>query len=625
MLYSLLYPLIGLFVTTTPFVLVRLFKNRLNGFFTILTVLSFVHLCTALITQSTHTFSYEFVLSIHSIVLIVALYIYKKNKYTPANTVVDKTKDKTILQPDKTNSEIFIMSSKQFMLRNWFVLLMIFLGAWVLYSIRFDYSGIVDTSFGTKQVVHSQYTYPLYSDEWIGSSLVSYSIESKYLPLVNPLNANSPFINFLFVSHSVFAELILILGLNPLTQYTYLAILNTFFLSLAVYVISRLNNVRKIISIIVSLSVLFITNSGNLPSTWFILPYSAALTLYLFSIIGFLLKNRIVLFVNLILSVLLYPPFIVFAIPFLLGTSYGRKVDLEKIRFFIIRSSILFILSLGVITLIALQSFSFSEIFQRAVSFVIRPSLDTGKVSFEIWNIIPLYIIPFIPFGLFFLVKNKKKYLYFPIIVGTLFWIYYSFTTMVFLIEPSRIITVSSVLFLIAGGIGMEYLYTYITTHTKLVSDLFMQTSLKIIVSLFFILYVLNLPRLGLWHKLPMQAKVDNQEYSFIPSPPITRYLQPDDLKLFSGYTHKVFIAPSWKGLVVGVATKNYPLDSKSSTLTNNILNYSTFMQASCENKRDLIKRYKIDLVYSRPIECPNLLKFIGTSEEGLSLYKTEL
>ncbi|MCF7865590.1 MAG: hypothetical protein K9M11_03740 [Candidatus Pacebacteria bacterium] len=610
----MLYTLIGLFVTVTPFILVRLFKNKLNGFFTVLTSLFFVHLCTALITQSIHVFTYDIILSIHTIVLCIALLIYKRNR----NSVENGSSLKDELKSNFNIGRLFIQ-------RSWFILIIVFLGLAVLYSIRFNYSGTVDTAFGTKQVSHSSYTYPLYSDEWVGSSLVAYSIESKSLPLVNPLNANSPFINFLMASHAVFAEIILFFGLNSLTQYIYLAVLNSIFLCFSVFVISKLMNVRQSIAIVAALSVLLITNSGNLPGTWFVLPYIASLSLYLSAIVGFLLKNRLVLFGNLIASVLLYPPFIIFVVPFLLGISYDRKINFEKIHFFALRTIILFVVALGLVTLFALQSFTFSEIFSRATSFVFRQSLDNGRVSFDIWNIVPLYIIPFIPIGLYSLYKEKKKYILFPVVAGILFWIYYSLTTMVFLIEPSRIIVITSVLFLISSALGMERLYMYVLNHKALVFNPSTLISMKIILCIFFAFYVFNLPKLGLWHKLPLQAYINNMNYSFIPSPPVTRYLNEDDLRLFSGYTHKFFIAPPWKGLVIGVATENYPLDSKPSTLTNNILGYSVFLQASCDKKKEFIKKYNISLVYSSPVSCEGFLRKIGSSSEGLTLYRVEM
>ena len=106
-----------------------------------------------------------------------------------------------------------------------------------------------------------------------------------------------------------------------------------------------------------------------------------------------------------------------------------------------------------------------------------------------------------------------------------------------------------------------------------------------------------------------------------IPAAPANNYLHPDDLYLFKDIKQKRFIAPPWKGLVIGVATNNYPLETKSSTLTISILKFSEFFSADCKNKTKLADKYKISYVYSGKFDCPDF-KLIGNSREGLYLYR---
>mgnify|MGYP003472882524 CR=1 FL=1 len=599
----MLYTAIGLIVCLTPFVLVRLYKSKVKGFLTIFTVLAAVHLLAALITQTLHVFTYNVLLCVHAVVALYSIYLF-------------------ITSPKSSESEPKNEGLYKRILRKWFLLIIISLGLFLLYSTRFNYSGVVDTAIGIKQVSNSSYTYPQYSDEWIGSSLVSYSIREKTLPLVNPLNNNEPFINFLLASHSLFGEIISIFNLNPLTQYVYLAILNGLLIALTVYIVLRLLLVRSAFAVLSALSTFLITNSGNLPSTWYILPYTASLTFFLFGIAGFLAKSRFAYLTNLIIALVLYPPIVIFVAPFLLAVSYGKKPDLDKIKFLALRVSIILIIAFGLLALAGSQSFSLGELYDRALSFVIRRSLDTGKVSYQFWNIIPVFLIPFICVGLFESFTSRKRFILFPAVIGTFFWIMYGFTRTVFLMEPSRIIVITSVLLILIAGIGMEKVYSKLNSIVNFDSEPFLLYTAKVCVCIFFFFWILFLPKLSLWHKLPMAVFLENTERLLVPAPPVTRYLTPEDLSLFSGYKEKRFISNPWKGLVIGVATQNFPLESKPSTLTNKILKYQNFMKGGCVYKAIVARKFDIDLVYSSPFSCPNHFFLKGTSPEGFNLYE---
>lgn len=606
----MLFTIIGIIVCLTPFLLVSLYSSKIKGFLTVFTTLAIVHLFTALATQALHIFTYGVVLSVHICIALYAVYLFLRGKVERG------------IEKQKSNLYVDLVNFSKKIARNWFVTAMLFLCIFLLYSIRFNYSGVVDTAIGLKQVSHSSYTYPQYSDEWIGSGLVSYSIREKALPLVNPINKDEPFINFLLASHSLFGETILVFGLNPLTQYVYLAIANGFLISICIYIILRLLLVRPAFSAISALCIFLITNSGNLPSVWYILPYTAALTFFLFSIAGFLSKSKFVYLSNLIISLLLYPPIILFVAPFLLSVSYGKKPNAETIKFLALRVAIILIIAFGLVALAGSRSFSLGEMYDRALSFVIRQSLDTGKVSYRFWNIIPIFLIPFICVGLYESFVSRKRFIVFPAVVGIIFWIVYGYTRTIFLMEPSRIIVITSALLLVIAGVGMEKAYAKLNTIAGLSSEKFFVYAAKISVCIFFFFWILYLPKLGLWHKLPMAVMLESSERLLVPAPPITRYLTQDDLRLFSGYKEKNFISNPWKGLSIGVATRNFPLESKSSTLTNKILKYQNFMRGTCVYKVVVARKFDIDLVYSSPFDCPNHFIKKGESSEGFILYE---
>lgn len=599
----MLYIIIGVVVCLTPFILVQSYKNKLKGFLTVFTALAVVHLLTALTTQALHVFTYGVVLSVHICVALCSVFLFLKGRVGRGLQDREQNQSENIKQ-------------------NWFVLVMFFLCIFLLYTIRFNYSGPVDTVVGLKQVSHSSYTYPQYSDEWIGSGLVSYSIREKALPLVNPLNTNEPFINFLLGSHSLFGEVILVFGLNPLTQYVYLAIVNGLLIAVCIYLILRLLLVRPSFSAISALCIFLITNSGNLPSVWYILPYTASLTFFLFAIAGFLSKIRFVYLMNLIISLLLYPPIILFVVPLLFAVSYGKKLNAESLKFIALRAIVISIVAFGLLALVSLRSFSLGDIYERALSFILRQSLDSGKVTYHFWNIIPVFLIPFICVGLYESFVSRKRFILFPTLVGIIFWIMYGYTRTIFLMEPSRVIVITSALLLIIAGVGIEKMYSKLNTIVDLGSEKFFVCAAKISVCIFFFFWILFLPKLSLWHKMPMVVLVDKSEQLLIPAPPVTRYITDDDLLLFSMYSGKRFISNPWKGLVIGVATQNTPLDSKSSTLSNKILPYYDFMKGDCSSKVKMARKYDINLVYSEPLKCTDTFLEKGRSSEGFILYE---
>ena len=106
--------------------------------------------------------------------------------------------------------------------------------------------------------------------------------------------------------------------------------------------------------------------------------------------------------------------------------------------------------------------------------------------------------------------------------------------------------------------------------------------------------------------------------------PWIARAFISDDLRLFAEIWQKRFLSIPWKGLVIGVATDNYPLDTKPSTLTNKWFSYEEFMNLGCDNKLRIAKDYKIDYVYSGEFNCKGF-ELINKSSENLYLYKVSM
>jgi hypothetical protein len=121
------------------------------------------------------------------------------------------------------------------------------------------------------------------------------------------------------------------------------------------------------------------------------------------------------------------------------------------------------------------------------------------------------------------------------------------------------------------------------------------------------------------WNELKLNSIDSDNKLS--PNPPASSYLTDEDLILFKNIHHSRFLSTSWKGLVIGAATENYPLDSKSSTVTVNILTSGQFMSSSCVIKSNFAVQYGIDYVYLDSFDCKGF-NLVGKSSEGFYLYR---
>ncbi len=591
----MLQPLLGFIVLLLPFTAIVCFEDRLRGFFKIFVLIGALHLFVAILSQLFHVFYYPVILGIHAIVGVTCLYFASRN-YTKAHVREKK--------------------------RNLFVPFCFAIIVLFLYSIHFCYNGVVDTGFRAQGVTESSYSYPFYSDEWAAVAFANWSIANNALPLANPLNLDSTFINFLAGFHSLIAEVLLLLSLSPLTYYVWLAIANGFLICLFAYFVLRLSKVSTYASAAAAVGIVFITSSGNLPGIINLLPYDLSLTFFLAGIIGALLQSEIILSFGFAVALILYPPMVMFILPTLIGIflktpSHFRNKFFRKTN----PNFALCLIAPLVVFFIGLARFGYNELFDRIFSFLLRNNLEHGTIIFEPWNIIPIFILPFSLVGLWIVYKRRVDYLYFPIIIGAALWIIYGFEQYVLIIDHSRVVAITALFVVMVGAFGMDSVFTYILDRHPDLADPIMENSLKCIVLVFFVFWSMFYSRFGLWDKLVLVVNDSHGTAAYIPSPPVTRYLSEGDVKLFAPYKGKIFISEPWKGLVVGVATGNYPLDSKASTITNNILNYFDFMNADCKKKEMMAEKFKIDLAYTAHFSCPTF-KEIGESGEGVALYK---
>ncbi|MBA3283617.1 MAG: hypothetical protein H0U27_00975 [Nitrosopumilus sp.] len=578
---------IGLILLFAPFLNIFFFKDRIKGFLYVFIFVSLFHTALALLTQTLHVFTYPVVITFTIIGLGINLFFVYKYR--------------------KTKKVIFPHSV------NWFFVCALIIVFFELWSVRFFYTGPVSTGIGIVEVERSGYTYPQFSDEWIGVALCDYVIESHSLPTVNPLNNNQYFSNPLIVFFSVLSELFLLLHLTPLIHYSYIAIASGMLLILSIYIVCRSYRIHSFAATLVILSVPYIVNGANIPGIWYLLPYSVG-SIFFFIMLSALKRGEFRIgYCAALLSLIFYPPMVVFVLP-TLSVDIFLKRHQNNFKRYALYSALVAITSLAIVTATMATKGPLLTIITKIPSYIVRSNGSDGIPSHAFWNVLPLFVLPFLCIGLFHAFR-KKEFLYLVLVsIGSLLWIVYAFTTQVFIIEYPRVVIITSLLCCISIGWGIEYAYKLFSYKNSL-------RTVHIGCIILFAMLAGFYPRFNQWQDMILSTKTSSGPHITKPASPINRYLTSHDLMLFESIHEKRFISPPWKGLVIGVATHNYPLDSKPSTITNSILLYDMFISESCKQKVAYARRYKIDYVYSSKFDC-NGFDYRGSSSEGLQLYE---
>jgi hypothetical protein len=184
----------------------------------------------------------------------------------------------------------------------------------------------------------------------------------------------------------------------------------------------------------------------------------------------------------------------------------------------------------------------------------------------------------------------------------------------------------TSLFVILFAAIGFEYFVLFLIK--KINRQDLTESILNTLAVLFITISIFSLSSYSsrtLWQKLTLNvADQDGNNMAITPAAPVNRYLTEDDLKLFKNIYGVNFIAPPWKGLVIGVATNNFPLETKSSSITNRYFSYYEFVSLTdCKDKDKVVQQYNVSYIYSEPFYCPNF-EMLGSSSEGLYLYKVK-
>ncbi len=589
--------IIGVILLLIPFLLLYKFKDKKIGFAYILSFLLAFHLAVAIITQLFGVFNYPVIIVINFLAALIVI--------------------------ARTNFKELFSSLRKIKI-DWVLVFVIIIILIQLFSVHYKYTGKVTSVVENyKEVRNMKYPYPYFSDEWSGVALVKYSIVSGKLPLANPLWYDSYFSNFELPFHSFVSEIMLLLNLNPLIHYTVLTIFSGLIICLLVYFILRVNKISKLPASIACLFVPYIINGANLPGIWTLIP----LTLGLISmLLGFLFisdgRKQMILFLA-FLTLIFYPPLFVFYTPALVLYFISAKEDRkERVRLIYLYFIICIIVALLMAIRIYLtNNYSLDNTLAQVMSRIYYTTLTQDAIpDFTIYKVVPIPILLLGFFGIFKTLKKEKVWLPILIFVGLFFWFLYSRVLWVFIIGHERNVVSTSILITIMAGFGLHYLIELIRENNVIRKYKILKI-IQILILTFFLIFAFSYTQRDDWKELKLYS------YSgkvFSPASPANIYLHEDDLRLFQNIKEKRFLSLPWKGLVIGTATGNYPLETKPATLTNQITSFNEFMNADCKEKRGIARENEIDYVYSKEFDCDGFEE-MGVSEEGLHLYAVKL
>jgi hypothetical protein len=597
-MFTIISFILGLILLAIPFLAVVLFKDKKIGFVFVLFFSILFHVFLAIITQILGIFYYSVIVFATILANIILLFfILKKIKFAG-----------------------FKFQASSFKKFDWALMFVIIVGFLTLSQVHYNYTGKInlatDRQVGYHEVKNMQYVYPYFSDEWYSTALIKNSINSHFLPITNPYD-NSFFLNLELFFHSFLAEIILILVLDPLTQYTLLSIFFNLLILVLVYLFLRINNLSKSICAISALSLLYITCGANLPGLWHLIPFNMGIIMFLILIIFVFLKNLKMVLASAILGSFFYPPLFLFYFLGLISTFFEKYKYKREILFKIIGFILLFLFVFVPVVYVLLMISPLASAINYIFSRLFFISFTAPYISqFAVYNIILLPIILLAIFGIYYVFKNKK-WLFFQFLLGILMWFVYSLTASRFMVECERIVVLTSIIVTIVAGFGLSELTKYIIN--KKIKDRYTNFVEVLILILFLVFIPFYTQREG-WRSLTLlEPKSGMQAF---PKAPANNYLTKDDLRIFKNIKNARFLSIPWKGTVIGTVTDNLPVITKEGTISMGKENtVNNFLNADCVGKKTIAEKLKIDYIYLYNFDCSDFKK-LDQSKENIYLYQ---
>jgi hypothetical protein len=592
----MIYTILGIFLLFSPFLSIFFFEDKKKGFVYVLFFVLLFQLVLGFFTQLSGVFYYWVVLAVNFFAVFILLFLF----------LINKNK----LQ----------VSSFKFQIReiDWILLAVIIIAFLNLYQVHFNYTGKINLA--TDQVVsyhevkNMKYIYPYFSDEWYAVSLVKGAIEHHSLPVRNIFN-NGYFVNLEVFFHSFLAEIFLLLNLNVLTNYVLISIFFNILIVILAYLFLRLNNISEIISGIISLSITYIACGANLPGIWNLLPITLGVIFSLICFCFMTFDNFKMAVLSSVLVLLFYPPFIFFSLLGLL-VFFIEKFKANRKAMAGMLYAFFGIIFLAPVIYVLLMISPLDYVTNFIVSKLYYPSFfGQNMPQYYFYYIIPLPIIFLAFWGIKFIFKNKK-WLFFQFLLGIFLWLLYSFIIARFVIEFDKAVFYTTLLAVLISGFGLQSLLDYLWMKLKISFEKYLGAGA---LCLFLALIPFYTHSENWKNFVLINPATSTVSY---PKSPANNYLTQDDLRIFSDLREKVFLSLPWKGTVLGVATKNYPVVTKEGNISmGQEIMVRDFIEADCKTKNQLAEDLKIDYVYLYDFDCPNFKK-INKSEENLLLYE---
>lgn len=586
----------GIGIIAAPFLLIFLYRYKKRGFVEIALASIALHTVAALGLQAFRLFSYPLLFIIHGAVAVGALIVLVRRRH-----------------------QIVLPSLRSFVAPGFVITVTLIALLTAHYNYTGDINVVIDRTY--HRVENQSYPYPYFSDEWYAIAFIEDSIETRGLPLANPIHENRPsFPNISAATHSFVASLVVLMGADPLTSYVPIGIaINTLLVLLLYCVIAVITRGRQLfVAGVATTSILFAQPSGNLPLLWSLIPVNMGI-IGLLGALFFIGRGDVKYALGaLVVSSIFYPPlFVVGLIALGFRALWAPEVRqaLYRYRLWLIGGALL---GFAVFMLFAFGAFAS---WSRATSYLFAKIIfepSSGLVpSFPIFLVSPWWVALISLIGILVLVQDRNtRWLGALYLLLLCWWAWYAISDVRVLVEYQRVVFLASVVGSVVVGVMAVRLsaWAFQQKHGRWI----VAVSTWVLAS-GIVLSTFSYTDTTTWQSFAGRDRQTGAKFS--PASPANLYLTDEDLRIFGAFSGATFLTNRWKGMTIGVATDNYPLVIKAGTLSRNDTLYIRFLQVSCEEKLTLA--HQATYVYSEPLECPGF-KEVDRSTEGFVLYKVE-
>lgn len=574
----------ALMVTAQCVLLHKIFLKIPQAQYRILFSVLGIHLAVALITQYAGVFTYGVLASIHAVALLPLWFFGRTHTF----------------------SELGREQAR--LIREWGALVLLVAVPITLSMVYFNYSGTYNISTNAQyfEAEHLSYPYPSVSDEWYAMSWVAQTIETRSLPLHNTYDeSDQSFTNYQFPFHSVLAGVFLLFGVHPIHGYVLVSIFLNSLLVLLLYSVMRTYGATQGSALLASTMALTIPWGATLLGLWCLIPATLG-SIALFALIGGCARRDDLVVYTIpggaVITLLLYPPYIVFVAPITFTFLFLLKKKLRT-RYCIGMIGVVALL-LGAVLL---QPELLERVWREALLGDVKPLL------------VPHQLLPLLYIVLAYVMVVPLKKRFAPILIpwgiGLIAWVCYAVMTYRFVIGYERAVVVTLFFTLILAALGLTRLIKLFNPSVRRYAVL----GVNMVAVLAMVLTTIGYTEHEDWRKLTAIDSVSGALY--VPGAPIILAYYPDDATLFKTMHSDRILTIPWKGTVLGVVSDVTPIVTQPGTISSNSGLYDDFITAQCDEKHRLARAYHVTYTYTHRFNCEGFTT-VQSSGEGVVLQK---